>query len=91
MRHSQGPWKEVGDEIHSHTKEPICRVYSVKGDNSKRYGMGESDANARLMVTAPELLASLENIMFHRDHMGLGDNEYYTNARAAIAKATCTE
>ena len=59
MKHTPGPWerwddgiKSIGDSI------DICRVYAVPADDSTQYGSGESDANARLIAAAPDLLES---------------------------------
>ena len=39
-------------------------------------------------AAAPELYAALENILEHRERMGLGSDHVYEAARAALAKAT---
>ena len=51
-------------------------------------GEDEAIANARLIAAAPELYAALENILEHRERMGLGSDHVYEAARAALAKAT---
>jgi hypothetical protein len=58
--HSKGPWKECGDEIKSAEGEVICQTFAVEGDEGMHHFCGESDANSRLIVSAPELLDALK-------------------------------
>ena len=87
MKHTQGPW----------VVDPAVRqgftVYAPKEgfivgtqDEEGRYGAIESEANARLIAAAPDLLALAERIARlpeHGHYLALIDE-----ARAAIAKAT---
>ena len=54
-------------------------------------GDPEQQANARLIASAPDLYAALENIIEHRERMGLGSDHVYDAARAALAKANATK
>jgi hypothetical protein len=45
-----------------------------------------SDANARLIAAAPDLLAALQDLLAHRDELGLHDYPAVTRARAVLAK-----
>ena len=82
MKHTPGPW----------VVDPAVRqgftVYAPKEgfivgtqDEEGRYGAIESEANARLIAAAPELLDALERYVHH-----FGDP--LKCARTAIAKAT---
>ena len=87
MKHTPGPW----------VVDPAVRqgftVYAPKEgfivgtqDEEGRYGAIESEANARLIAAAPDLLALAERIARlpeHGHYLALIDE-----ARAAIAKAT---
>ena len=87
MKHTPGPW----------VVDPAVRqgftVYAPKEgfivgtqDEEGRYGAIESPANARLIATAPDLLALAERIARlpeHGHYLALIDE-----ARTAIAKAT---
>ena len=69
----------------SGTEVAGCGEYLVFGPTHDRETRA---ANVRLLCAAPELLTALVEIIEHRERMGLGDNEVYAKARAAIAKAT---
>ena len=62
-----------------------CGEYLVFGPTFKKE---ERAANVRLLCSAPDLYAALENIIEHRERMGLGSDHVYDAARAALAKAT---
>ena len=69
---------------------PILVCYG--GAGGKALGTSEeSQANTRLIASAPDLYAALENIIEHRERMGLGSDHVYDAARAALAKATATK
>ena len=89
MKHTPGPW----------VVDPAVRqgftVYAPKEgfivgtqDEEGRYGAIESEANARLIAAAPELLEALKSVIAWLDapdESAFSDSEL---ARAAIAKAT---
>ena len=80
-QHTPGPWTVDNQYIHG---PDGIRFLAVAGD-------GAGQANARLIASAPDLYAALENIIEHRERMGLGSDHVYDAARAAIAKATVTQ
>lgn len=80
--HTKGPWtyerqeQDNGDiyfAVHAHDYEFITNVY-------------ESEANARLVAAAPDLLAALEVLTKHDVNFRTGPEQ--AAARAAIKKAT---
>ena len=80
-RHTPGPWHTAGDQgvqIRSE-KHQIAKIWTMRGDEWK--------ANARLIATAPDLLASLEEVLAYCKEHG-HDWLCMAEARAAIAKAT---
>ena len=91
--HTPGPWTFDGYRhinyasysIKSHDRKGICAIAS----SIKRPGE-ESEANARLIAAAPELLAALEAMLEGWETgRGYTDRENQIGrARAAIAKAT---
>lgn len=83
--HTPGPWTVVLDEA---SADPL-RVFqddgTGNGDHIKLIaGDPESDANLRLIASAPELLAALKAVVSVADR----DTDEFAAARAAIAKAT---
>jgi crotonobetainyl-CoA:carnitine CoA-transferase CaiB-like acyl-CoA transferase len=66
--YTSGPWKVVGSYISAPSWEGFCKVYRLESDAD----VAESDANARLIAHAPELVEALEAI--ERD-MTICDNE----------------
>ena len=95
MKHTKGPWKAcehggygdydgnciviLGDDL---------RVAIVLGSDNE-----ETNANARLIAAAPDLLEALENLHANIaeyariNNLGGFDNQDMQQARAAIAKA----
>ena len=80
-KHTPGPWTVDNQYIHG---PDGIRFLAVAGD-------GAGQANARLIASAPDLYAALENIIEHRERMGLGSDHVYDAARAALAKANATK
>ncbi len=90
MKHTLGPW----------VVDPAVRqgftVYAPKEgfivgtqDEEGRYGAIKSEANARLIAAAPDMLNALMDFVSYFGHDNdNGLDEMLTNARAAIAKAT---
>jgi hypothetical protein len=60
-KHTPGPWEPYQDGIRASNGEIIATVHHVDADTGKFYGMGESDATARLIAKAPELLAMVQD------------------------------
>jgi hypothetical protein len=59
---------------------PVCRIETL-GDDQEEF------ANARLIVTAPELLKALEAVIDRGDAESLFQKDILAQARTAIAKA----
>ena len=84
-KHTPGPWRTSGTQS----------FYVFAGDEVVTNG--STQANARLIAAAPDLLAALESLFEHcamvHKQWGDGDNTRQADAainaaRAAIAKAT---
>ena len=81
-QHTQGPWTVDNQYIHG---PDGIRFLAVAGD-------GAGQANARLIASAPDLLAALYSIATEPSAIYSGANAHIGNiARAAIAKATVTQ
>jgi hypothetical protein len=72
---------EITDEK---TDDGICLVITPAEPGAEKV-FPEREATARLIATAPELLAALENLLRWADRFDC--QEVYDQARAAIAKA----
>lgn len=80
-KHTPGPWEYRGHawvQTADDKKTPIA--------NFNFYAATE--ANARLIAAAPDLLESLQELMVAADHVSGGPVTWLEKARAAIAKAT---
>ena len=98
-KHSPTPWNEYEDGVVCGTGEVVATVRHLDADTNKRHGAGESDANARLIAAAPELLAFVEQIarmtLLDEEEIMEADsdeslyalNSLVEEARAAIRKA----
>ena len=90
--HTQGPWRIDACPDFSQLCELILREDGKKiaSVNSIWTGVGEQQANARLIAAAPELLEALDNLAEHIDSKS-GDfamrAHFLKEAFAAIAKA----
>ena len=80
--HTPGPWKvgtKYATDIYAdRAGHAIARTCNPQAE-------GESEANARLMAAAPELLLACQNLMAGVDDSDMNPNFVY--ARAAIEKA----
>ena len=90
MSHTPGPWSAVSCRVGWYiASAPDGAIVVDTGDAEGRYGPIESEANARLIAAAPELLAALQAIAegcsFPEDDVQRAIRD---RARAAIAKAT---
>ena len=89
-KHTQGPWYAVGMwvEIEDDDKPDICTCNPSAIEQGHLYRSAEEIyANARLIAAAPDLLASLEEVLAYcREHGH--DWACMTEAQAAINKAT---
>jgi crotonobetainyl-CoA:carnitine CoA-transferase CaiB-like acyl-CoA transferase len=66
--YTSGPWKVVGSYISAPSWEGFCKVYRLESDAD----VAESDANARLIAHAPELVEALEAAMGWMDALKVG-------------------
>ena len=81
-QHTPGPWTVDNQYIHG---PDGIRFLAVAGD-------GAGQANARLIASAPDLLAALYSIATDPSAIYSGANAHIGDiARAAIAKATATQ
>jgi hypothetical protein len=88
MTHTPGPWK-VADRFHVWTADKVgCEVAAVCVENLDDDGLGQADADARLIAAAPELLAVLTWCADRWDKYDEDDAPELGQAiRDAIAKA----
>ena len=87
--HTPGPW-EIG-KLATPDWAPQYAIYAGPGPSVAVVVHGNSEANAKLITAAPELLASLIEVMNHfAPDQGLlaPEVEVISRARDAIAKAT---
>ena len=88
-KHTPGPWFVTPDGFRV-TDKPVWfdQDGSRHGETPNIVIFAETQANARLIAAAPELLEALVNLL--RVHEGEGGTKYHAGdiARAAIAKAT---
>lgn len=89
-RHAPGPWvsrnplsPKTDDRIHQSIKSKDGQ-YLAHIPISKNFY--EAEANARLIATAPELLASLESMVCHFDSQPDTRKDVYDNTMLAAAK-----
>jgi hypothetical protein len=91
--HTPGPWRaSMGDLLRvMHGSDCICGVHRI-GSRAGGRRSEESEANARLIAAAPDLLAALQAVIaapITGDHESIQRRDAaFTAARAAIAKAT---
>jgi len=91
--HTPGPWEQSGVQIHSHNGN-ICQLSEPRkskyiGHDTLDIGSADWDegmANARLIATAPELLAACEQVVKWFEQGG--KNTGFIMCREAIAKVT---
>lgn len=83
-KHTPGPWAvaNVGWVASLATDQTICGMYAVKSG----FDHTETDANARLIAAAPDLLEALKGV-YHPQP----SPEAFAKALAAINKATTGE
>jgi hypothetical protein len=96
MKHTPGPWINADGFIHSEATEDrpfICQLHNCFVANDNSVGFAEADnteANAKLIAAAPELLEALEaiiRIVKPGDKTGWYTSEWIA-AEKAIKKAT---
>ena len=80
-KHTPGPWRVSGHRLAVFTK--LNGINVVVADCDQTLGYSESEANARLIAAAPELLEYLKYAVWA--HPELEKNE---KLMAVIAKAT---
>ena len=77
-KHTAAPWHHGGYEIQDDKGALICNLSGWRGEQ-------QTLANARLIAAAPELLEALKVLVANG---GIGSEDMFDDARAAIAKAT---
>jgi hypothetical protein len=88
-----GPWQTWNDDIRGANGVTIACVYATDNDAGKRYGRGESDANAALIASAPELrdaLTMLVNLHGRRGNDRTVVDGIVQNARTLLARLGVT-
>ena len=91
-QHTPGPWQtmEVGDDIVrlAVADESGLSVLTVVTEGDAQFAAVYSEADARLIAAAPDLLEVLQKIVNHVDAGTAAIlNRLVSEARAAIAKA----
>ena len=85
MGHTPGPWAVYPPEMLD------SKNWSVQTDSGMTIVCGddtqETEANARLIAAAPEMLAALKDLWGWEDVIAEWDKELHGQMRAAIAKA----
>ena len=95
MKHTPGPWDAIPFQSHYGTHWGVIAINPTRGRiDSAITGMTEADA--RLIAAAPDLLESLRGLVEKTEWKdGMGDygvqseDETMIAARKAIAKAEC--
>jgi len=99
-KHTPGPWYSLKDTLHEGQYFVRVQTYgyaplaTVRGD--KRSTLKQSEANARLISAAPDLLEALKSLLWYVDQLEMvvysaddnGTHEEVAKAKAAMAKAT---
>ncbi len=98
--HTPGPWRDIGGCGHVFAEvdwddQSVDRVIVMSQLASVDTSRKTWEANARLIVAAPDLLAALQALVAELDGPGKPDSSdsyapehFVTAAKAAIAKAT---
>jgi hypothetical protein len=87
--HTPGPWTaQAWQHVTAHNADGFSVIVA-----DVKYVAGETDANARLIAAAPDLLEALSDLLDyakHGDRSGKGRSigDVKRDARAAIARAT---
>ena len=85
-KHTPGPWKNTNYQTHPN--------FQVLDNGNAFVAEASTEANARLIAAAPELLEALSKLVLHVGHYSSMPHAHpdaardMANARAAIAKAT---
>ena len=89
-QHTPGPWKtSTGENLEGVEHRWISNGDRFIADLGKVGGQVDSESNARLIASAPELLAALEKAAAWLSlSIRIDDREQADEARVAIAKAT---
>jgi hypothetical protein len=92
MSHTPGPWKVVSSNQIGRASAEFY-IWSAQGDQRspavahvKHSTKRPTQANARLIAAAPEMLAALENALSDAEKGGFC-SQTFDDVRAAIAKA----
>jgi len=95
VRHTPGPWViDANDRYHVESPDGSALPWSIATiSGSAGPGTNRSEANARLIAAAPDLLAALEKLLSYNeaimaDRINYRPEDHASVARAAIAKAT---
>lgn len=89
QQHTPGPWDVSGDgfAVFGADGHLVARCNPTE-DEPTDAEWSEAETNARLIAAATDLLAALLRLMAAFSHAHTSDAEAYTEAQAAIRKAT---
>jgi hypothetical protein len=83
--HTPGPWCAEGHNVFKGARPlPLALFIADCSHSGAHRPQAETEANARLIAAAPELLAALIEVVAEADR----ETTPFIKARAAIAKAT---
>ena len=87
VKHTPGPWRLVwwGNEAYPY---PLSILAENDGAWIARDGHVSSDANARLIAAAPDMLEALRGMLRLAEAANVSERIICHEARAAIARAT---
>lgn len=80
MTHTQGPWENVGGYVEALDLDTPLSICTIADCGT------ETEANARLIAAAPDLLEALQEAV-NKGYMWDHDPDLWSKASAAIAKA----
>lgn len=86
VQHTSGPWESLGCGVIQVGRDNVTIAKAQKsGKFGHKFPPGQAEANARLMASAPEMLAALEKALFILEQNEFDDHAEHL--RGVIAKA----
>lgn len=84
-KHTPGPWKARRDSELDHEGKLRFEIYSHKGEAITGWGcVRQTEANARLIAAAPEMLEALKDLMTFIPDSGNPDSKIAICRKAAV-------
>ena len=90
MNHTPGPWQQHAPRIDGKIDQTYREITAWNGFHPEGFGLSGfmSEADARLIACAPELLEALRGLAYPGPHEGQpSEADRIATARAVIAKA----